>query len=74
MKDLGIRLTVAAKVLASRASNRQEGATAAEYALLVALIAVFIIGAVTLFGGKISGIFSDSTTKLGGVTTTTVGG
>ncbi|HEY5539834.1 MAG TPA: Flp family type IVb pilin [Coriobacteriia bacterium] len=34
-----------------------EGATAVEYSLMVALIAVVIIGAVTLLGGNISALF-----------------
>lgn len=35
----------------------EEGATAVEYALIVALIAVVIIAAVTLLGGNLSSIF-----------------
>jgi pilus assembly protein Flp/PilA len=35
----------------------ERGATAVEYGLLVALIAVFIIGAVTAVGGKLGGTF-----------------
>lgn len=38
-----------------RASD--EGATAVEYGLMVALIAVAIIGAVTLLGTNLSGLF-----------------
>jgi len=34
-----------------------EGATAVEYGLMVALIAVVIIGGVTLLGGNISALF-----------------
>jgi pilus assembly protein Flp/PilA len=39
-----------------RASD--EGATAVEYGLIVALIAVAIIGAVTLLGGNIAALFT----------------
>ena len=35
----------------------ERGATAVEYGLIVALIAVFIIGAVTALGGKLDGTF-----------------
>jgi pilus assembly protein Flp/PilA len=38
----------------------EEGATMVEYGLMVALIAVICIGAVTILGGSISGIFSKS--------------
>ena len=38
--------------------NDQRGASAVEYALLVGLIAVAVYGAVTLFGGKLSTLFS----------------
>ncbi len=33
--------------------DREEGQTMAEYGLIVALIAVFCIGAVTLLGGRV---------------------
>lgn len=36
----------------------EEGATAVEYGLMVALIAVVIISAVTLLGGNLSNLFS----------------
>jgi hypothetical protein len=35
----------------------QRGATAVEYALMMTLIAVAIIGAVTLFGGAVRDLF-----------------
>lgn len=41
-----------------RASN-QVGATAAEYALMVGLIAIVIIGAVTTLGLNVEALFSD---------------
>lgn len=34
--------------------REEEGASAAEYALLLALISIFIVGAVALLGGNIS--------------------
>ena len=36
----------------------EEGATAVEYGLMVALIAVVIIGAVTLLGDKLTAVFT----------------
>jgi pilus assembly protein Flp/PilA len=38
--------------------RREEGQTLAEYALILALIAVAVIGAVVLLGGKIKGLFN----------------
>jgi pilus assembly protein Flp/PilA len=40
------------------------GATAVEYGLIVALIAVIIIVAVTLLGGNLSKIFNKAATKI----------
>jgi pilus assembly protein Flp/PilA len=37
----------------------EEGATAIEYGLLAALIALVIIGSVALLGGTLDGVFSD---------------
>lgn len=42
------------------------GATAIEYALMVGLIAVVIIGAITLLGGQLSAMFGSVVTALGG--------
>ncbi|MGC9668325.1 Flp family type IVb pilin [Planosporangium sp. 12N6] len=43
---------------------REQGATAVEYGLMVALIAVVIITAVTLLGNKLSGMFDSISGKL----------
>jgi pilus assembly protein Flp/PilA len=40
-------------------STRERGATAVEYALMVALIAVAIVAAVTLLGGKLNTAFGN---------------
>jgi pilus assembly protein Flp/PilA len=40
------------------------GATAVEYGLMVALIAIVIIGAVTLLGGNLSGLFNKVATSV----------
>ena len=44
--------------------NPQRGATAVEYGLMVALIAVVIIGAVTTLGTKLSGLFTTVATAI----------
>ena len=40
------------------------GATAVEYGLMVALIAIVIIAAVTLLGGNLKSLFNDVATKV----------
>jgi len=40
-----------------KAKRDERGATAVEYGLMVALIAVVIIGAVTALGGNLKGMF-----------------
>jgi pilus assembly protein Flp/PilA len=40
------------------AKMEERGATAVEYGLLVALIAIIIIGAVTFLGGNLSDLFN----------------
>ena len=42
----------------------ERGATAVEYGLMVALIAIVIIAAVTLLGQNISGLFNNAATKI----------
>jgi pilus assembly protein Flp/PilA len=49
--------------LAARTSER--GASAVEYGLLVALIAIIIIVAVTLLGGNLSAIFNRTAGSIG---------
>jgi pilus assembly protein Flp/PilA len=43
----------------------ESGATAIEYGLIAALISVVIIGAVTLVGTQLSGVFNSIATALG---------
>ena len=43
-----------------KAKRDEEGATAVEYGLMVALIAIAIIGAVTLLGNNLSTLFSST--------------
>ena len=42
---------------ASRFMKDESGATAIEYGLIAALIAVVLVGALTLLGGKLNGTF-----------------
>jgi len=44
--------------------RREEGQTLAEYALILALIAVAVIAAVVFLGGNISGIFNSVSSQI----------
>jgi pilus assembly protein Flp/PilA len=44
--------------------DNEEGATAVEYGLMVALIAVVIIAAVTLIGTRLAGVFTSISNAL----------
>jgi Flp pilus assembly pilin Flp len=44
--------------------EREEGQTLAEYALILALIAILVIGAVLFLSGKIGTLFSDVGKKI----------
>lgn len=46
--------------------DRDEGATAVEYGIMVALIAVAIIVVVTALGGQLTTVFQRVVTALGG--------
>lgn len=50
----------------ARFANDESGATAIEYGLIAALIAVGIIAAATALGGSLSTLFSDISTTLDG--------
>ena len=53
------------RVLARRPGGRDEiGATATEYALLVAFIALAIVLGVTAFGTTLSGVFTGFATRV----------
>jgi pilus assembly protein Flp/PilA len=47
-------------------TKSERGASLVEYALLVALIAVVVIGAVTLLGSTTRDTFSDVSSEIGG--------
>ncbi|HAC01001.1 Flp family type IVb pilin [Brevundimonas naejangsanensis] len=50
----------------NRFAKDESGATAIEYGLIAALIAVAIIGAVTLLGGNLATTFTNLSKNLGG--------
>jgi len=45
-------------------TNKSKGATAVEYAVIVSLIAVVIIGAVAVLGQKASAMFSTTASQM----------
>ncbi|RYB95937.1 Flp family type IVb pilin [Nocardioides oleivorans] len=47
-----------------KAKRDERGATAVEYGLMVALIAIVIIGAVTLLGGNLKTLFSNIASQI----------
>ena len=51
-------ITAARKFFAKFVSRSEEGATLAEYGLLLALIAVVCLAAITLLGSTISSMFA----------------
>lgn len=58
------RLPVDARDLRDMRDRRDRGATAVEYGLIVALIAVVIIVAVVLLGRRVSTIFNKAATAI----------
>jgi pilus assembly protein Flp/PilA len=46
--------------------QREEGQDLAEYALLIGLIALIVLGAVTLLGEELSEVFQGIATEVGG--------
>jgi pilus assembly protein Flp/PilA len=55
----------------ARFAQDESGATAIEYGLIAALIAVGIIGAATALGGNLSSLFGGISTRLGTEATNT---
>lgn len=53
-------------ILRSRTTHDETGATAVEYGIMVALIAVVIIAAVTLLGGTMKDTFEKAQCTIGG--------
>lgn len=52
------------RVVRNQAVLDDKGATAVEYALMVALIAIVIFASVALFGGNVAGLFERSANSL----------
>ena len=68
LKMTGLMVSMLAFVAGVKDKMESEkGATAVEYGLMVALIAVVIIGAVTALGTSLDGIFQDIADTVGGV-------
>jgi pilus assembly protein Flp/PilA len=63
MKTLAIKAHMLMSQKKAELSDSR-GATAVEYGLIVALIAVVIIAAVILLGGNLSGIFNKAATSI----------
>jgi pilus assembly protein Flp/PilA len=61
---IGLRLALVLGGLSIPSVEREEGQTLAEYALILALIAVVVLGAVFFLGGQIRDIFSHISTTL----------
>jgi len=53
-------------MLVARTAKNEEGATAVEYGLLVALIAAVIVGTVVTLGDNILAGFTDVNSEIGG--------
>jgi pilus assembly protein Flp/PilA len=60
-----MKIIVAFYNRAAEIGNRERGATATEYALLVAFIALAIIVGVTAFGTALNNFFSNLGTRVG---------
>lgn len=60
-----LTMIIAIHARLTSAADNERGATATEYALLVALIALVIVGGVTLFGGQLNTLFSSIGSTLG---------
>lgn len=59
-----ILVTLTLLATRSRLLEREDGQTLAEYAILVAVIAVIVIAGATVFGGSVSTLFSSSAPNL----------
>jgi pilus assembly protein Flp/PilA len=60
-----LKLMIAMHLRADELMDKERGATATEYALLVAFIALIIVGGVTLFGAQLNDFFSNLGSKVG---------
>jgi pilus assembly protein Flp/PilA len=60
-----LKLIVAIQLCAADLRDKDRGATATEYALLVAFIAVAVVGGVTFFGKALNTFFLGLSAKVG---------
>jgi len=60
-----LKLIIAMQLRAEEFGDKERGATATEYALLVAFIALVIVGGVTLFGNQLNNFFTSLGSKVG---------
>ena len=61
---IGLRLTALLQRISLGRPEREEGQTLAEYAMIVSLIAVVVVGVVALVGVPISSMFSNAAHKI----------
>ncbi|MHA6509611.1 Flp family type IVb pilin [Tessaracoccus sp. Y1736] len=66
MVALYAHLTALLHVVGNRFADKTKGATAVEYGIMVALIAVVIIAAVAAIGTQLDVKFTEVLTKIGG--------
>ena len=64
MVELSQRYMVAVQIALSRVRHREEGQTLVEYALIIALVSIALIGALGLMTGALKGVFSRITSEL----------
>jgi len=55
---IGLWVALAVQGLSFQSLKREDGQTLAEYAMILALIAIAVVAAVTLLSGNISSLFS----------------
>ena len=63
--DIQMNLFVVKTWLEARFANTERGATMVEYILILALIAILVIGVVAALGGRVSEKFSQASSGLG---------
>ena len=64
MTNLATWVAVNVQSTVARLRDRQEGQTMAEYALILGLIAIFVIVGVVILGDEIRGIFNRTGSSL----------
>jgi pilus assembly protein Flp/PilA len=69
MNSLLVSMIAFTAGIKTRLTREEKGATAVEYGIMVALIAVVIIVAVTLLGKQVDAAFDSITSKLPALTT-----